>query len=146
MKNKIETGAGPIPGSPTVYRRKKTHRNNSNKAKQNKIAHVITGKFTNLALALHVGLAKVRASSGAIECFRSPLDPPVPQAHVLRNSHPIPSTLDNNSECDPLPSFAFAWDCPENPKIFLKAVNPRRHRSTSSLGPLHCQPPKHDSL
>ena len=28
--------------SPTVYGRKKTRRNNSNKAKQNKIAHVIT--------------------------------------------------------------------------------------------------------
>ena len=32
--------------------------------------------FTNLALALHVGLTKVRASPGAVECFRSPLDPP----------------------------------------------------------------------
>ena len=42
IKNKIKTGVGPIPDSPTVYRRKKTHRNNSNKAKQNKIAHVIT--------------------------------------------------------------------------------------------------------
>ena len=146
MKNKIKTRTGPTPGSPTVYRRKKTHRNNSNKAKQTKIAHAITVKFINLAVALYVGLAKVRASPGAIECFRSHLDPPVPHAHVLRNSHPIPSTLDNNSECDPLPSFAFARDRPERLEIFLKAVHPRRRRSTSLLEPLHCQPPKHDSL
>ena len=45
-----------------------------------------------------------------IECFRSPLDLPVPRAHVLRSSHPIPSILDNNSECDPFPSFTFARD------------------------------------
>ena len=36
-KNKIKTGAGPIPDSPTVYHRNKTIRNNSNKAKQNEI-------------------------------------------------------------------------------------------------------------
>ena len=96
-----------MPGSATVYRGKKTHKNNSNKAKANKIAHIITVKFNNLALALHVELAKVRASPGAIECFRSPLTPPVPHAHVFRNSHPIPSILANNSGCDPLPFFAF---------------------------------------
>ena len=146
MKNKIKTGADPMPGSATVYRGKKTHKNNSNKAKTNKIAHIITVKFNNLALALHVGLAKVRASPGAIECFRSPLTPPVPHAHVFRNSHPIPSILANNSECDPLPFFAFARDRPESLEIFLKAVHPRRCRSISSLGPLHCQPPKHGSL
>ena len=32
--------------------------------------------------------------------------PPVPHAHVVRSSYPIPSILDNKSECDPLPSFA----------------------------------------
>ena len=64
-----------------------------------------------------------------------PSRPPVPLAHVLRSSHPIPSILDNNSECDPLSSFAFARDRPEGLEIFLEAVHPRRRRSTSSLGP-----------
>ena len=131
---------------------RKTPRNNSNEAEQNKTkqkqkSHTyLLYNFTNLALELHVGLTKVRASPGAVECFRSPLDPPVPLAHVLRSSHPIPSILDNNSECDPLPSFALARDRAEGLEIFLEAVHPRRRRSTSSLGSLHRQPPKHDSL
>ena len=69
-------------------------------------------------------------SPGAVECFRSPLDPPVPLAHVLRSSHPIPSILDNNSECEPLPSFAFARDPPDSLENFLELVHPRRRRST----------------
>ena len=135
-----------------MYHREKTPRNNSNEAKQNKTkqkqnSHTyLLYNFTNLALKLHVGLTKVRASPGAVECFRSPLDPPVPLAHVLRSSHLIPSILDNNSECDPLPSFALARDRAEGLEIFLEAVHPRRRRSTSSLGSLHRQPPKHDSL
>ena len=96
--------------------------------------------------APHVELAKVRASPGAIECFRSPLEPPVPHAHVICSSHPILSILDNNSEFDPLPSFAFARDRPKGLEIFMEAIHPRRCRSTSSLGPLHRQPPKHNSL
>ena len=55
-----------------------------------------------------------------------PSRPPVPLAHVLCSSHPIPSILDNNSECDPLPSFAFARDRPEGLEIFLEAIHPRR--------------------
>ena len=122
-------------------------RQKHNKTKQKQKSHTyLLYNFTNLALELHVGLTKVRASPGAVECFRSPLDPPVPLAHVLRSSHPIPSILDNNSECDPLPSFALARDRAEGLEIFLEAVHPRRRRSTSSLGSLHRQPPKHDSL
>ena len=67
-------------------------------------------------------MVKVRASSGVIECFRFPLDPPVPHVHVPRSSHPIPSILDDNPECDPLPSFAFAPDHHEGLGIVLEAV------------------------
>ena len=42
MKNEMKTGAGPIPDSPTVYRRKKIHRNNSNKAKQNDFVFIFS--------------------------------------------------------------------------------------------------------
>ena len=42
-KGKQPQGGAPrVPDSPTVYHRKKTRRNNSNEAKQNKTAHVIT--------------------------------------------------------------------------------------------------------
>ena len=75
-----------------------------------------------------------------------PSRPPVPHAHVVRSSYPIPSILDNNSECDPLPSFASTRNRFEDLEIFLEAVHPRRRRSTSSLGPLHRQPPKHHPL
>ena len=75
-----------------------------------------------------------------------PSRPPVPHAHVVRSSYPLPSILDNNSECDPLPSFASARNRFEDLEIFLEAVHPRRRRSTSSLGPLHRQPPKHHPL
>ena len=34
-------------------------------------------------------MAKVRASPGVIECFRSPLGAPVSHAHVLRSSHDV---------------------------------------------------------
>ena len=54
-----------------VYRRKKTHKTTTG---QNKTES-------------NVGLAKVRASPGVIELFRSPLDAPVPHAHVPRSSH-----------------------------------------------------------
>ena len=86
-------------------------------------------------------MVKVRASSGVIECFRFPLDPPVPHVHVPRSSHPIPSILDDNPESDPLPSFAFAPDHHEDLGIVLEAVSPRRHRSNSAYGPLHHQLP-----
>ena len=78
--------------------------------------------FTSLALAPHVGLAKVRATPGVIECFRSPLDRPVLHLHVICSSYPISSILDNNSECDPLRSFVFARDRPEGLEVFLEAV------------------------
>ena len=53
---------------------RKTPRNNSNEAEQNKTkqkqkSHTfVLYNFTNLALELHVGLTKVRASPGAVEC------------------------------------------------------------------------------
>ena len=103
-------------------------------------------KSTSLVLAPQVELAKVRSSPGVIECFRFPLDPPVPRTHVLCRNHPIPSILDNISGCDPLPSFAFATDRLEGLEVFLEAAPPRCRRSTSSLWSLHRQPPKHDSL
>ena len=53
----------------------------------------------------------------------------MPHAHVHHSSHQIPLIFDNNLEYDPLPSFAFARD------------RPRRRRLTSSLGPLHREPP-----
>ena len=84
---------------------------------------------------------KVRASSGVVERFLFPLDPPVPHVHVPRSSHPIPSILYDNPECDPLPYFAFAPDRHEGLGIVLEAVPPRRHRSNSSYGRLHHQPP-----
>ena len=63
-------------------------------------------KFTNLALALHVGLAKVRASPGAIECFRFPLDPryhmPSFFAAVIQ-SRPSLTTTPNATHFRPLP-------------------------------------------
>ena len=85
-------------------------------------------------------MVKVHASSGVIECFRFPLDPPVLHDHVPYSSHPIPSILDDNPECDPLLSFAFAPDRHEGLGIVLEAVPPRRHRSNSSDGPLHHEP------
>ena len=84
---------------------------------------------------------KVRASSGVIECFHFPLDPPVPHFHVPRSSHPIPSILHDNPESDTLPSFAFAPDRHEGLGIVLEALPPRRHRSNSSYGPLNHQRP-----
>ena len=86
-------------------------------------------------------MVKVRASSDVIECFRFPLDPPVQHVHVPRSSHPIPSILDGNLECDTLPSFAFAPDRHEGLGIVLEVIHPRHHRPNSSHGPLHHQPP-----
>ena len=64
-------------------------------------------------------MVKVHASSDVIECFRSLLDPSVSHAHVPCNSHSIQSILDNNLECDPLPTYAYAPDCPDGLKIVL---------------------------
>ena len=59
-----------------------------------------------------------------------------------------PSIFDNNNECDPLPVLCLCAGPPraEGLEIFMEAVHPRRRRSTPTLGPLHRQTPKHDSL
>ena len=64
-------------------------------------------------------MVKVRALLGVFECFRSLLDPPVSHADVPCNSHPIQFILDNNLECDPLPTYAYAPDWPEGLEIVL---------------------------
>ena len=89
----------------------------------------------SLQLAPHVGLTEVRASPGILKCFRYLLDSPVPHAHVLRSSHPVPSILDYSSECDLFSSFALARDRPKDLKIFLEAVPPRRRRRSPRLSP-----------
>ena len=105
-----------------LYRSKKTNRNTAKRQNRTKLHTQLLYKSTSLALAPYVELAEVHALPGVIECFRPFLDPPVPHANVLRSSHPISSIIDNNSEYNPFPSFAFARDRPEGFEIFLHAV------------------------
>ena len=95
-----------MPDSPKAYRRKET-----NITKQNRTRNYCTDPLTSRGCR-SLEMAEIRASPGVVEFLRSPLDPQVRHAHIDRSSCSVTSILDNNPECDPLPSFAFARDHP----------------------------------